>query len=120
VRAAEVVHLELPLDARVALLLEDYAHFVDDVESFCHRLVALRELRGAAVVERWQAMARTAELGRVVRELLTEHYDPVYLRSMLRNFPGFAAARPLTVANGSPAELAAAARALIATASPNT
>jgi tRNA 2-selenouridine synthase len=117
VRAAPVVHLELPLEARVALLLEDYAHFVDDVESFCSRLAALRELRGAAVVERWQATARAGDLATVVRELLTEHYDPVYLRSMMRNFPGFAAARPLAAADGSPAVLAAAARALIAAAS---
>jgi tRNA 2-selenouridine synthase len=116
VRAAPVVHLELPLEARVALLLEDYAHFVNDIESFCSRLAALRELRGAAVVERWQAAARAGELATVVRELLTEHYDPVYLRSMQRNFPGFAAASPLVLPDGSAAVLAAAAQALVTAA----
>ena len=116
VRAASVLHLELPLEARVALLLEDYAHFVDDIESFCNRLAALRELRGKAVVEGWQAAARAGELATVVRELLTEHYDPVYLRSMQRNFPGFAAARSLVLADGSPEVLGAAARELAAAA----
>jgi tRNA 2-selenouridine synthase len=116
VRAAAVVHLELPLDARVALLLEDYAHFVDDIESFCGRLAALRELRGAAVVERWQTAARAGDVATVVRELLTEHYDPVYLRSMQRNFPGFTAAQSLALPDGSPAVLAAAARELVAAA----
>ena len=116
VRAASVLHLELPLEARVALLLEEYAHFVEDIESFCDRLAALCELRGKAVVEGWQAAARAGELATVVRELLTEHYDPVYLRSMQRNFPGFAAARSLTLADGSPEVLGAAARDLAAAA----
>jgi tRNA 2-selenouridine synthase len=111
-RAAPVLHLEMPLEARVALLVEDYAHFVTDTESFCDRLAALRELRGAAVVERWQAAARAGRNVEVVRELLAEHYDPIYLRSMQRNFAGFASALPLQVADGSPAVLTAAARRL--------
>ncbi len=112
-RAAPVLHLEMPLEARVALLVEDYAHFVDDTESFCERLAALRELRGAAVVERWQAAARAGHAVEVVRELLAEHYDPIYLRSMQRNFAGFASALPLPVADGSPAVLTVAARRLL-------
>ena len=111
-RAAPVLHLEMPLEARVALLVEDYAHFVTDTESFCERLAALRELRGAAVVERWQAAARAGRNVEVVRELLAEHYDPIYLRSMQRNFACFASALPLPVADGSPAVLTAAARRL--------
>ena len=56
-RAAPCVQVQMPLAARVEFLLQDYAHFVHDVDSFCERLAALRELRGAAVVERWQAEA---------------------------------------------------------------
>ena len=51
VRAATCLQVQMPLAARVQFLLHDYAHFVSDTESFCHRLAALRELRGAAVVE---------------------------------------------------------------------
>ena len=111
-RAAPVLHLEMPLEARVALLMEDYAHFVDDVDSLCSRLLALRELRGAATVERWQIAARAGDIADVVRGLLAEHYDPIYERSMQRNFAGFADAVPLALADGSPAVLAAAARQL--------
>ena len=114
-RAAPCLHVQMPLAARVAFLLEDYGHFVDDIESFCRRLEGLRELRGAAVVERWQAAARAGEVAAVVQELLTEHYDPVYERSMQRHFTGLAAAEPLSLADGKPATLAAAAQALIAT-----
>ncbi len=113
-RAAPVLHIEMPVAARVALLLEDYAHFVHDADTFCQRLAALRELRGAATVERWQVQARAGDFGTVVHELLDQHYDPTYLRSMQRNFAGFAAARVLPLPDGAPATLAAAAAQLAA------
>jgi tRNA 2-selenouridine synthase len=113
-RAAPVLHVEMPLAARVEFLLDDYAHFVNDIASFCERLAALRELRGAALVERWQMAARAGRVSDVVRELLAEHYDPIYLRSMQRNFTGFAAATPLTLADATPDTLAAAARQVVA------
>jgi tRNA 2-selenouridine synthase len=87
-RASPCVWLELALEKRVALLLDEYAFFVRDVEAFCGRLDALRELRGRAVVDRWQALARGGDLATVVRELLLQHYDPIYLQSMKRNYAG--------------------------------
>jgi tRNA 2-selenouridine synthase len=111
-RAAPCVQLQMPLAARVDFLLHDYAHFVRDVDSFCERLAALREVRGAEAVERWQAEARAGRLAAVVEELLTVHYDPIYQRSMQRNYAGFAAARTVELRDAAPATLAAAARAL--------
>jgi tRNA 2-selenouridine synthase len=87
-RASPCVWLELALDARVALLLAEYDFFVVDTEAFCGRLDALRELRGKEVVEAWQAAARAGRNAEVVRQLLTLHYDPIYLQSMRRNFAG--------------------------------
>ena len=113
-RAARCVQVQMPLAARVEFLLRDYAHFVSDVESFCERLSALRDLRGAAVVEHWQAEARAGRLADVVQALLIEHYDPIYLRSMQRNFSGFADALALELNDGLPQTLAAAARQLAA------
>ena len=113
-RGSPCVQLQLGLAPRVAFLLDDYAHFVLDVEAFCERLGALRELRGAAVVDRWQTLARAGELPLVVQELLTDHYDPFYLRSMQRNFSGFAQALTVTLADAQPASLEAAARQLMA------
>jgi tRNA 2-selenouridine synthase len=111
-RAAPCVQVQMPLPARVAFLLDDYAHFVHDVDSFCERLAALREVRGAAVVERWQAQARAGQVAAVVEELLTLHYDPIYERSMQRNFAGFATAPTIELPDAAPATLAAAAAAL--------
>ena len=112
-RAAPCLQVQMPLAARVAFLLEDYPHFVADAESFCERLQALRELRGAAVVERWQALARQGHWAQVVGELLEQHYDPVYDRSMHRNFAGLARATVIELGDASPASLQQAAHRLL-------
>jgi tRNA 2-selenouridine synthase len=113
-RAARLHPVRMPLAARVAFLLDDYAHFVADAEAFCARLQALRELRGAATIERWQALARAGDFATPVRELLEQHYDPVYLKSMRRHFAGYDEDAALELADAAPATLAAAARRLIA------
>ena len=116
VRQAPCLQVQMPLAARVQFLLQDYAHFVSDIESFCGRLAALRELRGAAVVADWQARARSGqpvELAGVVEELLTLHYDPVYERSMQRNFAHYGQARTVALPDGEPPTLQAAAQHLI-------
>lgn len=108
-RVSPCVVLELPLDARVALLIEDYAHFVHDTEAFCKRLDALRVLRGNEVVNGWQAAARAGRTEAVVRDLLVAHYDPIYLQSMRRNFAGFEAPNSVVRWDGSEASLEEAA-----------
>ena len=112
-RGSACVQLQMPLPARVDFLLEDYAHFARDVDSFCQRLDALREVCGAEVVNAWQARARAGRLAHVVQDLLTQHYDPIYTRSMQRNFTQFSTAPVLDVADGRPDTLAAAARQLM-------
>ena len=114
-RAAPCLQVQMPRAARVAFLLQDYAHFVQDIDSFCERLAALRDVRGAAVVERWQAEARAGRVAAVVEELLAQHYDPIYQHSMQRNFAGFAAAPTLDLPDAAPATLAAAAATLAST-----
>jgi tRNA 2-selenouridine synthase len=113
-RAAPCIHVQMPLPARVDFLMDDYAHFVRDPEAFCERLATLRELRGGAVVDRWQAEIRAGRIEGVVRELLVEHYDPTYTKSMQKNFGQFGSATPLELPDGSAASLAAAARRLLA------
>lgn len=96
-RAAPCLRIEMILEARVKLLVEDYAHFVADAEALCERLQSLRELRGAAVIERWQMLARSGQTEALVRELLEQHYDPTYERSMRSNYSGLAQAQVVTV-----------------------
>jgi tRNA 2-selenouridine synthase len=94
-RQSPCLNLVLPDAERVSLLLEDYDYFVRNVESFCERLQVLAEFRGKVVVEGWIASVRAGDIEPVVRELLTQHYDPVYLQSMRRNFFQFEGAKTI-------------------------
>ena len=114
-RLSPCIQLDLPLDARVALLIDEYDFFVRDTEAFCGRLDALRTSRGHAIVNGWQEAARAGRTADVVRELLATHYDPNYLQSLNRNFVGSAEPRLVLEWNGSAESLAeAAARAIAA------
>ncbi len=113
-RASPCLQLDLPEDERVALLLEDYAFFVKDIEFFCQRLGALTEARGKETVQDWQARARSGDVASVVRELLIKHYDPVYLQSMRRNFLQYETARVFAPRDHSVAAMAELARTLLA------
>ena len=92
-RMSPCLNLVLPDAERVALLLEDYAFFVRDTEHFCQRLQVLAEFRGKVVVDAWIASVRAGNIAPVVQELLTLHYDPVYVQSMQRNFLHYAQAQ---------------------------
>jgi tRNA 2-selenouridine synthase len=85
-RSSPCLNLQLPMEESVALLMEDYDFFVKDTAFFCERLEALVSARGHEVVKRWQALAKGNQCETVVRELLIDHYDPVYFQSMKRNF----------------------------------
>jgi tRNA 2-selenouridine synthase len=116
-RASECIDLRLSLDERVALLMEDYAFFVDDPEMFCNRLDALIESRGKAVIELWQRSVRSGKISEVVQALLSEHYDPTYARSVERNFRGWSQALTLELKDRHAASLQTAASQLLAKAS---
>ncbi len=107
------VVVDMPDDARVALLLEEYAFFVRDAEGFCRHLDALVELQGREVVTQWQAMARAGQWADAYRDLMLRHYDPLYNRSIRRNFD-IDSALHLPINDGGEAAMAQAARSLIA------
>lgn len=98
-RQSPCIDLQLAQHERVQLLLEDYPHFVHDTEQFCERLSVLTELRGKVLVQSWRAAIRAGQIERVVLELLQQHYDPGYQRSMQRNFSAYATATTLLVAH---------------------
>jgi tRNA 2-selenouridine synthase len=85
-RESPCLDLNLPMNERVALLLEDYDFFVKDSAHFCERLDVLAEFRGKSVVQAWKNQVASGNVESVVHDLLTQHYDPVYLQSMQRNF----------------------------------
>jgi len=100
-RHSPCLNLQLSDTERVALLIEDYDHLVRDVDFLCDRLAVLIPLRGRALVEGWMALARSGQLPQVVQDLLTQHYDPAYMASMLRNFVLFKEASSVAPADRS-------------------
>jgi tRNA 2-selenouridine synthase len=113
-RQSACLNLVLPDAERVLLLMEEYDFFVQNGEHFCERLDALVASRGKAMVEGWQAMVRAGNIAPVVQELLTLHYDPVYLQSMRRNFQGFDETTSIAPADRSPGAMAKLARDVLA------
>lgn len=84
--ASRCVRLEVPLAARVALLTEDYAHFLRDPEIINSRLAHLAPLRGSETVAAWQALAHRQAWDQLVATLLEQHYDPAYFKSLSKNY----------------------------------
>jgi tRNA 2-selenouridine synthase len=113
-RAAPCLHLLLPEDERVALLLEDYPHYAQNTAEFCSRLDALTELRGKKTVSHWQSLIQAGQLQEVVRDLLRTHYDPGYQQSTLRNFTRFADAPELHLRDRSMEAMRALAQQMLA------
>jgi tRNA 2-selenouridine synthase len=90
IRTSPCLRLNLPIMQRVALLLEDYAFYTADVQHLCERLDVLADFRGRATVQAWKSKALNGNFSSMVEDLLTQHYDPGYEKSMLRNFPNYA------------------------------
>jgi tRNA 2-selenouridine synthase len=111
-RAARCVRVVMPVEARVRLLLQDYPHYAADPARLALQLQTLREARGADTVARWQQGLAQGAVQDVVSQLLEEHYDPTYLRSMQRNYRQFDQAVEIALASGDDADLADVVRAL--------
>ncbi len=111
----QCLRIEMPMAARVRLLLEDYAFFADDPEAFAKLLDPLLEVRGKALVQAWQQAARDGQWAPLFGDLMREHYDPLYDRSMGRNFKSLADAPLVELADGEAEAMRAAARALLGT-----
>lgn len=104
-RASPCWRVNLSLDNRVNLLLEDYAFFTQDRALFADRLERLSALRGKAVVQGWQGRIERGEMREVVSELLSGHYDPGYETSTGHNFVHYAKAPWRSPASHSMADM---------------
>ena len=71
-------------------------------------------MRGRDTVAQWQALARASRWAEVFGELMREHYDPLYLKSIARNYAGLDTAQAVGLRDGSATAMAEAARALLA------
>ena len=119
-RASECIRVDADVDTRVALLLDEYAHFLDDRAGLEAQLDCLIALHGRERIAEWKALAARGEWREFVRRLLVEHYDPAYKRSATRNFPRLEQARVVRLASAEASSFAQAARALAREPAPVT
>lgn len=85
-RSAACVNLNADIPVRVALLKQEYAHFLEDAESLNRQLDCLVPLQGRERIESWKSLARSGKWDELVADLLVHHYDPAYGRSLGKNY----------------------------------
>ena len=115
-RMGRALTLVTPLAQRVALLKDEYAHFLADPAPLVASLRPLAERHGKPTIARWQAMAAAGDWDGLVAALLEAHYDPMYARSLGRNYPSSCDGRVVearTVSWEAFAALAAEVRAML-------
>src|SRR5581483_2053001 len=108
-RASACVRLEVPVEARVRFLIDEYRHFLGDPAELKAKLACLRSLYGSEVIARWTAQADAGDWEELVADLLVRHYDPAYSRSTPRNFPASGGARVVKLDSLSQDSIARAA-----------
>lgn len=113
-RAGGCVRVEVATSLRVALLQEEYAHFLASPAALKEKLDCLVGLYGHEVIGRWHALAEQGAWDELVLALLERHYDPAYGRSTLKNYPHYADTAPIRVEDISPAGFLATARRILA------
>ncbi|MCE3264291.1 MAG: mnmH [Pseudoduganella sp.] len=111
-RASPCIAMQVARADRVKLLIEDYQHFACNAPALNAQLEYLVQLHGRERIERWQGMASAGDMPALVDELLVDHYDPAYLKSIHRNFVQYGQAMELALNDISPESFRAAARKL--------
>jgi len=111
-RASPCISLMLSRPNRVRLLMEDYQHFAVNPQALNEQLDHLVQLHGRATIDAWHDMANGGRMPELVDQLLVQHYDPAYLRSIDRNFVQVGQAEVLELADIGKEDFLAAARKL--------
>jgi tRNA 2-selenouridine synthase len=113
-RDSACILLEVPLGVRVQLLRTEYQHFEQEPVSLMRQLDCLTVLHGHQKVGHWKSLALSGSWDHMVEQLLHEHYDPAYARSIGRNFNRVGAGLRMPITSEADTAYAAAARKLIA------
>ncbi len=113
-RRSPCVVLDTAAPARVTLLLNEYAHFMQHPDVLFARLDCLTHLHGKSRIERWKSLALAGDWEAFVLELLDSHYDPAYRKSTGFNYSRLDQSVRLAVSAATEAEFARLAGELMA------
>lgn len=112
-QAERCVRVEIGNTLRVALLKQEYAHFLLDPDLLDAKLDCLTSLYGHAQIARWKALARINQWDELVLTLLEKHYDPAYGKSMLQHYPHYDQLPATRITSITRDDMLAAARDLL-------
>ncbi len=112
-REGRTLTLHTGIEKRVALLKQDYAHFIADAGALDERLRPLAPLHGKATLARWAGLGAARDWDTLVGELLERHYDPAYARSMGTIFLSARSGREVAVTDVSHEGFEALAREVL-------
>lgn len=87
IRASHCLRVEPPLTERVRFLIEEYPHMLSDPAMLKSRLSQLSALQASDTINRWMRLIDSGAWESLVRDLLENHYDPLYLRSIGKSYP---------------------------------
>ena len=107
---SECVVLQAPLPVRVALLKEEYAHFLDQPENLIAKLECLTPLHGRGVIDCWRDLALSRRWDELTEDLLVKHYDPAYSRAIAKHYPMLSSALKLDARSAQEREFHGLAR----------
>ena len=113
-RRARCVRLQVSLDARIDFLLDDYIYAIHDTAWLASNIERLHSLQSRATLERWNQFIAAREFRLLVAELLTLHYDPLYMRSQNHNYAEHRNARAVKIDDLSATTLNVLAQEMIA------
>lgn len=85
-RQGRCLEVQASPEARVAFLLQDYAYFLEHPEWLEERLQGLQQVISREVLTIWLEMVRRGMWPELTRQLLEQHYDPLYRRSRGRHY----------------------------------
>lgn len=112
-RAGACLTLEADLPVRIALLKDEYRHFLDDHEALARQLDCLTRLLGRERIAHWKQLAQSGAWDELVGDLLLTHYDPAYTRSLGRNYATASEGEPFRLTSATPDASLALARAVL-------
>jgi len=81
IQSGNWLRVQANMEQRVQYLLRDYDYFLSG-PVLEQQLDRLKELCGGETVNRWKSLAASKDFATLVMELLSQHYDRHYLRSM--------------------------------------
>ena len=84
---SECLVLDVPQSERVKGLCIDYKFYVENPEVLIAHLSHLSDLRSKQQLDDWSSLARSGQFPTLVQQLLEIHYDPLYWKSLRRNYP---------------------------------